>query len=279
MSYFLPIQRILRLVVSLLLRTAWLSIRLKFHPVDERRRIAYTEITKTARRLCRILNIEVRLTNEPPDVQKGLVVSNHLGYIDMLVLASVWPACFVARHTLEHEFLFGWISSTFQTIFVNRERKTATEHFVREVQGRLKEGYRVLVFPEGRATLGDTVYPFKTGAFEAVSGTDLSIVPIYMGLHQIDGEKPFGNSRWKICWHAPMPIFKHIWRLLSIKKTVFEITFANPFSANGHNRKTASIEARKCILSLFEEHHFRLGAPDWAINRAGTPPIKLTDLP
>ncbi|HRK72864.1 MAG TPA: lysophospholipid acyltransferase family protein [Rhodothermales bacterium] len=279
MLYFLAIQRILRLVISLIARTAWLSLRLKFHPPSKRRRIAYEEISHTARRLCNILNIEVRLQNQPPEADRGLVVSNHLGYIDMLVLASVWPVCFVARHTLEREFLFGWIAGTFQTIFVNRERKTATENFVREVRGRLNEGYRVLVFPEGRATLGDTVYPFKTGAFEAVAQTSLPIIPIYMGLHEIDGVKPFGQIRWKICWHAPMPIFRHIWRLLSIRKTVFEVTFAESFSAYNHTRKTASLAAHQQILTQFEAHHHMLEAPEWAINRTGTPPIKLTDLP
>lgn len=182
------------------------------------------------------------------------MIANHLSYLDMVVLAAVVPVSFVAKLEVRSRFLFGWVSRTFETLYVNRDRKTATESFVAEVQSRIREGYRVLVFPEGRATFGETIQPFKTGAFEAMAGTDLPIQPIYMGIDAIDGAVPLGEIRWKICWHDPMPLFPHIGRLLKLKNIRFRIVFAAPFLAEGRTRRELAIEARNRLMPLHEAH-------------------------
>ena len=256
--------RMIRVLTVLSIRTATLHFRLKKLSSAEQKAEGYAEIQRTAQALCDVLRMRVEMKGELPDLKQALLVSSHLGYIDMVILASAIPVSFVAKKELKARFLFGWVARTFQTIFVDRDRKTATESFVREVQGRIREGYRVLVFPEGRATLGDTVYPFKTGAFEAIANTEVPVLPVYLGVSSINGQAPVGEIRWNVCWHDPMPMFPHIRRMMALDEVVYRVEVGRPISSEGKTRRALSIEALEVILDLHTAHHQEMGVvPVW----------------
>lgn len=243
-------------------KVAWLSFLGAFRSPTEKRQKAVVEIQSTAKMLCRILGLHIEIQGEIPDLKKGLVCANHLSYIDMVVLASVLPVCFVAKMEVRSRPIFGWIASTFETIFVKRgfNAQSDKDNFVHEVQLRLQEGYRVLVFPEGRATFGDQVYPFKTGAFEALVGTDIPVLPIYWGMHRMDGKLPIGDVRWQICWHDPMPIYRHLWGLFGLKNTLFRIVPCAPFLPESMDRRAMAAEAQHRIAEKHAAHFAELGA-------------------
>ena len=52
-------------------------------------------LQRHSRRVLKIFNLETRI--EGPVPARGLLVSNHLGYLDIFVLASIAPAMFVAK--------------------------------------------------------------------------------------------------------------------------------------------------------------------------------------
>ena len=51
---------------------------------------------------------------------RGLLVCNHLGYLDILVLAACRPALFVAKSEVKQWPVFGWFARLAGTIFVHR---------------------------------------------------------------------------------------------------------------------------------------------------------------
>ena len=57
-------------------------------------------LSRWSRRLLRVLAVRVAGLGLPP--QCGLLVSNHLGYLDVLVLAAVQPCVFVAKAEVRH---------------------------------------------------------------------------------------------------------------------------------------------------------------------------------
>src|SRR5438874_3972283 len=68
---------------------------------------------------CRVLGIHVRLCGSMP--RSGLLVCNHLSYLDILVLSSITPCVFVAKANVAAWPLFGWLTRAAGTIFADRQ--------------------------------------------------------------------------------------------------------------------------------------------------------------
>ena len=96
----------------------------------------------------------------------GLLVSNHLSYLDIVVLSSIRPCVFVAKRDVARWPLFGWLAHAAGTIFVDRERRFSTE-FVNGIHEAIAAGLPVVLFPEGTSSDGSTVLPFKSALLES----------------------------------------------------------------------------------------------------------------
>ena len=112
------------------------------------------------RRLTRILAIEISVTGDVPAA--GLIVSNHLGYVDILVLSAVAPVSFVSKKEVRSWPVFGWFARRTYTIFVDRGRRQGVGESVSEIEVALRAGRLVVLFPEGTSTGGASVLPFRS---------------------------------------------------------------------------------------------------------------------
>src|SRR5262249_36629060 len=76
-----------------------------------------------ARAYLRILGLKINVDKPSADLHSNrrLLVSNHQSYLDVVIIASVFPTLFVAKSEVGRWPLFGWLSRLGGTIFVNRE--------------------------------------------------------------------------------------------------------------------------------------------------------------
>ena len=56
----------------------------------------------------RVLGVRLNVTSPAPN--RGLLVCNHLSYLDMIVLSSVALCVFVAKRDVADWPLFGWLA-------------------------------------------------------------------------------------------------------------------------------------------------------------------------
>src|SRR5438477_1916820 len=96
---------------------------------------------------CRVLGIRVTTRGSMP--QSGLLVCNHLSYLDVIVLSSIGPCVFVAKRDVAAWPLFGWLAHAAGTIFVDRERRLASADVVDLVREAIAGSSLVVLFPEG----------------------------------------------------------------------------------------------------------------------------------
>jgi 1-acyl-sn-glycerol-3-phosphate acyltransferase len=89
----------------------------------------------------------------------GLLVSNHLGYLDVLVLSAITPAVFVAKREIRNWPLVGLLASLAGTLFVDRERRVQVGRMNDDIQVTLAAGALVVLFAEGTSSNGQTVLP------------------------------------------------------------------------------------------------------------------------
>ncbi|XP_021718685.1 lysophospholipid acyltransferase LPEAT1-like isoform X2 [Chenopodium quinoa] len=104
----------------------------------------------------------------------GVVISNHVSYLDILYhMSSSFPS-FVAKRSVGKLPLVGLISKCLGCVYVQREDRSSDFKGVSGVvTERIKEAHDnsdaplMLIFPEGTTTNGNFLLPFKTGAFRA----------------------------------------------------------------------------------------------------------------
>ena len=75
-----------------------------------------------SRALCRIFGVRVTVRGPVPK-PPFFLVSNHLSYIDIFVLGTQLPCVFVAKAEIDGWPIFGAISRSVNTIFIDRRSK------------------------------------------------------------------------------------------------------------------------------------------------------------
>src|SRR5215472_4001015 len=95
-----------------------------------------------SRSMLRIFRTTIRTAGPIP--RSGLLVSNHLSYIDILLISSITPAIFVAKREVKGWPVFGMFAKMGGTLFVDRERRTRVGKTTDEIQTALDGGALVV---------------------------------------------------------------------------------------------------------------------------------------
>jgi 1-acyl-sn-glycerol-3-phosphate acyltransferase len=122
-----------------------------------------------SRGLCALLGIRVTAQGSPrtaPARAPVLIAANHIGYLDVIILASISPALFVSKSELAGWPVLGKLARSVDTLFLDRNRARAVTEVAAGMVGHFAAGERVILFPEGTTTQGNTVGPFHSALFE-----------------------------------------------------------------------------------------------------------------
>ena len=106
---------------------------------------------------CRVLGLS--LASKGPVPRAGLMVCNHLSYLDVIALSALAPSVFVAKREVRSWPLFGWLAGTAGTIFVDRDRRAAAGREIEEIRDALDLGLLVVLFPREQAPTEARSYP------------------------------------------------------------------------------------------------------------------------
>lgn len=195
----------------------------------------------------RILNLQITHEGELPG-KAHLLVSNHISWVDIIVLGQFSPAHFVAKSDVLAWPVIGYLASQGGTIFVRRGDKQQARAIAEEMVWLLKQNSTIVAFPEGTTTKGDVVLPFHASLFQSALLTKASVQPIAL---QYEGEAkllaPFiGDDEF----------VPHLFRMLSLDKIAVHVVFHPTIGTAGKNRQSVSNEARGMILeSVIGEQH------------------------
>ncbi len=215
----------------------------------DRNRLAFLRLW--AKAVWRIIGLRVEISGKFPPGGPFLVVSNHLGYLDIAVLSGVLPVTFVSKSEVRSWPFIGFLARSAGTIFVAREDRRQTKDFVNQVAGRLAEGKNVHVFPEGTSSRGETILPFKTAAFASASSVPGSrILPVRIDLLEVGGETADGGVRDVACWHDDMEFAPHFWKFLGSGGGRFRVMIGKPVRPESLDRKILARIAREQVIDL-----------------------------
>jgi len=105
-------------------------------------------------------------------------VSNHVSFLDILVIATTTPARFVSKHTVRYWPIIGFLTASAGTVFIQRGKRSAVQGTKDNLVKALQENQPLAIFPEGTTTLGKQVNRFHSGLFQAAIDTQTPIQPV-----------------------------------------------------------------------------------------------------
>jgi 1-acyl-sn-glycerol-3-phosphate acyltransferase len=179
------------------------------------------------RGVCRILGVQVVLQGSPGD--DSLVAANHVSWLDIPVLASVWHGDFLAKAEVADWPVIGSLVRRSGTLLIRRGSPESFRHALAALGRRLHLGGGACIFPEGTTTDGRAVRRFQPRLFEAAARCDAWVQPVALRYFGPDGElhplAPFIGD------DAFLP---HLLRLLRGPAIRVEVAFLPRLSARGH---------------------------------------------
>lgn len=210
------------------------------------------------RLVCRILGIKVEVIGDVAAQGPLLIASNHVSWLDIVVLSAVAPISFVAKREVSTWPFFGSLARLQRTVFVDRDRRHATGNSRDEMQARLKAGDILVLFPEGTSGDGRSVLPFKTSFFGAADLPGVLVQPVTLAYR---GHRNLPMNRRLLpsyAWYGDMELVPHL--LGALRSGPIEVTVVchSPLSLSGElNRKAlakhAEAEVRRGLVGAL--HH------------------------
>jgi 1-acyl-sn-glycerol-3-phosphate acyltransferase len=176
------------LVLHILLGWIWYLPAVAIQPARDRPLAKATWLQDVARRVLPVLGVRISVQGLIPG--SGLLVSNHLSYLDVLVLAALAPSVFVAKREVKSWPVFGWFASLAGTIFVDRQRKCHTSQTNTRMTRLLEDRQLVILFPEGTSTDGRTVLPFRSSLLEPAATLGCNTTVACLNYYLEDGNVP-----------------------------------------------------------------------------------------
>jgi 1-acyl-sn-glycerol-3-phosphate acyltransferase len=189
-------------------------------------------LSGACRRLAEIFGVEVVIRGQPP--VEGLVVANHLGFLDIVALSAAAPCVFVAKREVGRWPLVGSAASHCGTVFVDRERRSAVATVAGRMRRILEAGGRVVVFPEGTSTDGTAVLPFRPALLQSAVDARAALIPC--GIAYRD---PAGAPVPEVAYFGERSLGAALSALVARHRTRVHLVFGAPLRAEAPRAELA----------------------------------------
>jgi 1-acyl-sn-glycerol-3-phosphate acyltransferase len=173
--------------------------------------------------MCVILAVRCDVEGKVPREGAFLVASNHVSYLDILVLASLYPSLFLAKREIASWPVFGWIARGAGTVFIDRDQAKDVVRAGRELSARLELGLPLTIFPEGRSSRGVAILPFQPSLLEPAARAGVPCWAASISYETPGSALPPSRT---ICWHDNESLVTHFPRLIGLKRVVARVRFA-----------------------------------------------------
>lgn len=191
--------------------------------------------------VARIAGAKVRIHGAPS--RKGaFLLSNHVSWLDIPVIAGASGSAFVAHSGLAEHGMLKWLCGMNDTVFVARHDRRSIHAQVEQVRAALTDTGALTVFPEGTTSDGTTLLPFKSSLLSALDPPPpgIAIQPVWLD---------YGPDVAAMAWIGDEPGLDNFLKILARRRRQpVTVHFLPPLGEQEiANRKTMAIAARDRI--------------------------------
>ena len=209
-------------------------------PLSEQTRIEI--LHRWSRRTLPRMGVIIEATGLPP--VSGLIASNHLSYLDIIVYSAVAPCAFVSKREVRGWPAVGWIATLAGTIYIDRSQRSETHTIQPAIQAALGCGLRLFLFPEGTSSDGSRLLRFHSSLFQPAVDLQASV-----SAASIAYEIPDGDPGTDACYWGTMSLFPHLINLLSKHSVTATVIFSHD-SFHFSDRKEAAQQMHQQVERL-----------------------------
>lgn len=192
-----------------------------------------------------VLNIKITVEGDRDHLESGgyFIISNHLGYVDGIVLGSVFPVIYVSKKEVRGWPLIGPWTALCGTVYIDRRRKDKIPLLVGEIARKLKQKANVLIFPEGTSTNGDQLLPFQSAHFAAALRAQAATVPVTLTYQRINHQPLTKDNRDRVYWYGDMEFLGHFWELLAVRSIEVTVRIHPAIETSGYRNDSSGRKA------------------------------------
>jgi len=199
-----------------------------------------------SRALLEVMGARVDSRGVPPE-PPFFLVTNHLSYVDVLVLASRVDGVFLAKSEVAGWPIIGSLCRSVGTLFVDRRANRDLPRVIAALERTLAAGQGVVLFPEGTSTRGEEVARFHASLLEVAAGGRYPVSYASLGYASAPGGPPADMT---VCWWGDMEFTGHFWRLLALPGFRASVSFGDE-RIQDDDRKLLAARLWRAVNALF----------------------------
>lgn len=149
---------------------------------EEEREAIYDVSKHWSNKIVKFLDLEINVVNPENLPEEGPVVyvSNHQSYADVIPFLNVskHQLGFIAKDSLERFPVFAEWVLRIRSLFIKRGDARTSLGTINEGAQMVKDGYSLVIFPEGTRSQSSEMAAFKPGALKLATKAKAVIVPV-----------------------------------------------------------------------------------------------------
>ena len=146
----------------------------------------------------------------PQATHGTLLLSNHVSWLDIPILAGATGCAFVAKAEVQDHWFLKWIADQNETIYIDRSVLRSIHGQLDALSNGLKRPQPLTLFPEGTVSDGSRLLPFKPSLLSAVAPPPEGVIIRPVALD-------YGRLAPIIGWGTGEPGLQNFFRVLGLK--------------------------------------------------------------
>lgn len=199
-----------------------------------------------SRQMLAVLEIALRVEGQPPVQGPMLLVSNHLSWLDILVIHAARHCRFVSKSEVRHWPLIGTLATGGGTLYIEREKRRDALRVVHHMAESLKAGEIVAVFPEGTTGDGRELLPFHANLVQAAISAQAPVQPVALRFVDL----ATGRDSASPLYLGDDTLAASLWRTLAGPPFVARVRFGAPQQAERRDRRRWAADLQAAVAAL-----------------------------
>jgi 1-acyl-sn-glycerol-3-phosphate acyltransferase len=167
----------------------------------------------------------IRLSVEgPPPTAPFFLVSNHISFFDVFIIASELGCVFVSKSELGKWPVFGFIAHHMSTILIDRKDIRDTKRVNGEISKAMNDGLGVVVFAEGGVSQTGELLPFKAPLLQPA--VDLEMPVNFATVHYATSNRTEAMAE-TILWRDGVSFIRHFLNIGALSNCEAKIVFSS----------------------------------------------------
>ncbi len=220
------------------------TIRAQFPRLSQEQR--EMRVQAWALQLLALWGIHLKVLGQPVLSGPALIVSNHISWLDILVIHAARYCRFVSKSDIRGWPIIGALATGAGTLYIERSSRKDALRMVHDMADAMREGDVVAVFPEGTTSDGLALLPFHANLIQSAIAAEVPVQP--MSLQFVDART--GELTLAPCYIGDDTLLGSVWRTLTASPIHAVVHFGEPQRPEGRDRRQWAAELRQTVESL-----------------------------